>query len=114
MVKNSHCLFTCQVQGCCYRFPSISVPSSVSGEKTSIHFINRNFAKAQPRFLLKHCCFGPNISSPRIISRLKRAKIKIGEGKLIKLKTRGVGVLNKCLYGEVPHLGPTPYPLNFI
>ena len=39
MAKNSHCLFTCQVQGCCYRFSSISVPSSVPGEKTSIHFL---------------------------------------------------------------------------
>ena len=56
----------CQVQECCYRFPYISVPSSVSGEKTSSPFFswNRNFARVQPRFLLDHLCFGPNTVLP--------------------------------------------------
>ena len=39
VMKHSHCLFACQVQECCYRFPFISVPSSVSGEKTSSPFL---------------------------------------------------------------------------
>ena len=28
--------------------------------------------------------------------------------------TRNPGVLNKCLYGEAPPRGPTPYPLYTI
>ena len=32
---------------------------------------------------------------------------------LSRLKTRGRGVLNKCLYWEAPPRGPTPYPFLY-